>query len=130
MASVAPSRFCTNLEFDPATSALIEKRVYWPETHWIPASVLGTYVTGDQTTVAATGAITFLDCHVLPGSAYVYPFGDWSVDTVGGVATTVEFEEHSADGTRSVIAVVAPNAQGVYYFPVTAGTRRVCTAPV
>jgi len=128
MASVAPSRFRTDLTLDPTTNALIERRVYWSETQWIPASTPGMYIHGDQTILAGTGKVTFIDCHVLPGSIYVYPFGEWDAATVGETTRGLTIEEHHPERTALRTVALDVDDRGRYRFPVTYGTRRVCTS--
>ena len=127
MTSVAPARFRVVLTEDPDTHELVERQEYWPETQWTPTATPGVYLRGDQTVLSQDGAITFLDCHVLPGSTQILPFGEWSTDHVGAVQTVFEVEEHSAQGTVRRTLHVMP-VGGVYAFECTPGTQRVCSA--
>lgn len=126
MTSVAPARFRVVLTEDPATQELVERQEYWPETQWTPTSALGVFFKGDQTALSADGTVTFLDCHVLPGTSTVYPFGDWTSDHIGAVAPTIQVDEHTEDGTRSVMVALV-SSDGYYRFPVGAGVFRVTT---
>ena len=127
MTSVAPARFRVVLTEDPTTNELTEHRVFWPETLWTPTATPGVYLRGDQTVLSADGAITFLDCHVLPGGTHVLPFGEWTTDHVGVVAPTLDVEEHGPQGTvRRAVPLVSDG--GVYVFEVAPTTQRVCLA--
>lgn len=129
MASFAPTRYQVVLNLDPVTGEWNERYEYWSETQWTPLSTPGMFVRGDQTALSADGQIAFLDCHVLPGTTTVLPFGEWQMQTVGKVQPAITIEEHSPSGT-TVRDVILDTKDDVYQFAVTAGTQRVCTCPV
>lgn len=126
MTSVAPARFRVVLTEDPATKELVERQEFWPETQWTPTSALGVFFKGDQTALSADGTVTFLDCHVLPGTSTVYPFGDWTSEHVGSVGRTLTVDAHGPSGTQ-VLSVVLEEVDGRLHFAVPAGTVRVCS---
>lgn len=130
MTSIAPTRFRVVLTQNPDTQALVERREYWPETQWMPTSALGVYVHGDQTVLAADGSVTFLDCHVLPSSTTVYPFGEWAAAQVDPVITTaLTVEVHTREGSH--VETVGLRLEGnVYCCSVPPGTVRVTSVPV
>jgi hypothetical protein len=128
MTSVAPTRYHVALTFDEWRQEWVEHRQYWDETKWTPTSQRGIYFHGDQTALTAAGDITFLDCHIFPGAAVVFPFGEWGVDTVGTVHPVVEIEEHSTGGVNIRLATLVVR-DGIYQLDITPGTRRVCTTP-
>lgn len=122
MASLAPTRFATQLDADGS-----EHLVYW-ETTWVPTSMPGMYVQGDQTVLSADGTVRFLDCHLLPGSRRVYPFGDWPEGSVAPVCAEVAVEEHGTGGAQGRVVTLGHDAEGRLYFEATEGTARVVTA--
>lgn len=124
MTSVAPARFRVVLTEDPATQELVERQEYWPETQWTPTSALGVFFCGDQTALSADGTVTFLDCHVLPGTTTVYPFGDWTSEHVGSVGRALTVDAHSSTGTQ-VLSVELEEVDGRLQFAVPEGTARV-----
>lgn len=126
MTSVAPARFRVVLTPDPDTNELIERQEYWPTTDWTPTSTLGLYFRGDQTSLSADGTVTFLDCHVLPGTSTVYPFGDWTSEHVGAVGRTLTVDAHRPEGTH-VLTVELEDVDGRLRFTVPSGTTRVCS---
>ena len=113
MTAVAPLRYRTLLEQDADTGEFTEKQVFWPETTWVPESVPGVWIQGDSTVLSSDGVITFLDCHVVPGAEYVYPFGGWSEETVGALTTEPLHLQWILAGGESVLDEQAMQAMRV-----------------
>ncbi len=123
MTSVAPSRFQTILHDDGTESSM-----YWESTEWVPQSAPGLWVYGDQTVLSSKGAIVFIDCHVLPGSQVVYPFGEWKL--TDPILHSLVVDQHSAQGVHSGPVLLRETSDGLYIFSVVEGTYRVVSCPV